>query len=141
MSQIYDKWNKVPGCVGYDESHSLESGGACYLLQIIVLGFPGGSDSKESTCNGGDPGLILALGTFPGGEHGNPLQYSCLENPHGQRSLEGYSPWVLKERARPRNTAQHTHPQSQMLPPLRFMTFQLWYFHAAPQPSKTLSPA
>ena len=33
----------------------------------------------------------------PGGEHGNPLQYSCLENPHGQRSLEGYSLWVRKE--------------------------------------------
>ena len=32
-----------------------------------------------------------------GGGHGNPLQYSCLENPHGQRSLEGYSPQVLKE--------------------------------------------
>ena len=33
----------------------------------------------------------------PGGGHGNPLQYSCLENPHGLRSLEGYSPWGCKE--------------------------------------------
>ena len=33
----------------------------------------------------------------PGGGHGNPLQYSCLENPHGQRSLAGYSPWGHKE--------------------------------------------
>ena len=33
----------------------------------------------------------------PGGGHGNPLQYSCLENPHGQRSLVGYSPWSHKE--------------------------------------------
>ena len=33
----------------------------------------------------------------PGGGHGNPLQYSCLENPHGQRSLAGYSPWGRKE--------------------------------------------
>ena len=32
-----------------------------------------------------------------GGGHGDPLQYSCLENPHGQRSLVGYSPWGLKE--------------------------------------------
>ena len=32
-----------------------------------------------------------------GGGHGNPLQYSCLENPHGQRSLAGYSPWGCKE--------------------------------------------
>ena len=34
---------------------------------------------------------------FPGGDHGNPLQYSCLENPHGQRSLVGYSPQGFKE--------------------------------------------
>ena len=54
--------------------------------------FPGGSDSKESACSIGDLGLILGLGGFPGGGHGNPLQYVCLENPHGQRSLEGYSP-------------------------------------------------
>ena len=33
----------------------------------------------------------------PGGGHGNPLQYSCLENPSGQRSLVGYSPWGFKE--------------------------------------------
>ena len=33
----------------------------------------------------------------PGGGHGNPLQYSCLENPHRQRSLVGYSPWYRKE--------------------------------------------
>ena len=51
------------------------------------------SDSKESTCNGGDLGSIPGLGRFPGGGLGNPLQYSCLENPHGQRSLVGYSPW------------------------------------------------
>ena len=44
-------------------------------------GFPGESDGKESTCNAGDLGLILELGRSPGGGHGNPLQYSCLENP------------------------------------------------------------
>ena len=44
-----------------------------------------------------DLGLIPGLGRFPGGRNGNPLQYSCLENPHGQRSLEGYSPWGRKE--------------------------------------------
>ena len=42
-------------------------------------------------------GLIPGLGRSPGGGHGNPLQYSCLENPHGQRSLTGCSPWVHKE--------------------------------------------
>ena len=44
------------------------------------LGFPGASDSKESPCNAGDPGSIPGLGRFPGEGHGNPLQYSCLEN-------------------------------------------------------------
>ena len=42
-----------------------------------------------------DRGSIPGSGGSPGG--GNPLQYSCLENPHGQRSLAGYSPWGHKE--------------------------------------------
>ena len=45
------------------------------------MGFPGGSDGKDSTCNMGDLGSIVGLGRSPGGGHGNPLQYSCLENP------------------------------------------------------------
>ena len=49
------------------------------------VSFPGGSDSKESACNVGDLDLIPRLGRSPAGRHGNPLQYSCLENPHGQR--------------------------------------------------------
>ena len=44
-----------------------------------------------------DSSLIPELGRSPGGGHGNPLQYSCLENPHGERSLAGYSPWGRKE--------------------------------------------
>ena len=60
-------------------------------------GFPGSSDSKESTHNTGDLGLIPGLGRSLGGGHGNPLQYSCLENPHEQRSLAGYSQWGHKE--------------------------------------------
>ena len=44
------------------------------------MGFPGGSDGKESACNVGDPGLIPELGRSPGKGNGNPLQYSCLEN-------------------------------------------------------------
>ena len=61
------------------------------------MGFPGGSDGKESACNAGDLGLIPGLGRSPGGGHGNPLQYSSLENPHGQSSPVGYSPWDHKE--------------------------------------------
>ena len=60
-------------------------------------GFPGGSVGKESICNAGDLGSISGLGRFSGGGHGNPLQYSCLENPHGQRSLVKYSPWGHKK--------------------------------------------
>ena len=56
------------------------------------MGFSGGSGGKESTRNVGDLGLIPGLGKSPGGGLGNQLQYSCLENPHGQRSLSGYSP-------------------------------------------------
>ena len=53
-------------------------------------GFPGGSDGKkESACNARDLGSITGLGRFPAGGHGNPFQYSCLENSHGQSSLEG----------------------------------------------------
>ena len=47
---------------------------------MAFLGFPGGSDGKESACKAGKPGLIPGLGIPPGGGHGNPVQYSCLEN-------------------------------------------------------------
>ena len=57
----------------------------------------GGSDGKKSTHNVGDLGLIPGLGRSPGGGHGNLLQYFCLENPHGQRSLAGYRPKGCKE--------------------------------------------
>ena len=60
-------------------------------------GFPGDSDGKESICNTGDLGSIPGLEKSPGGGHGNPFQYSCLENPHGQRGLVGFSPWGHKE--------------------------------------------
>ena len=67
-----------------------------FLISMLIkqsVGFPGGSDGKESTCNVGDLGLIPELGRSPGGGHGNPLQYSCLqespwiEEPSGLKSL------------------------------------------------------
>ena len=51
----------------------------------------------ESACHAGDLGLIPGLGRFSEGGHDNPLQYSCLENPHGQRDLVGCGPWGRKE--------------------------------------------
>ena len=47
-------------------------------------GFPCSSVGKESACNAGDPGLIPGSGRFPGEGNGNPLWYSCLENPMGR---------------------------------------------------------
>ena len=69
----------------------------CGTIKQSAVGFPGGSDGKESTCSAGDLGSIPGLGRSPGRGHGNPLQHSCLENPHRQRSLEGYSPQGLKK--------------------------------------------
>ena len=63
----------------------------------VFLGFPGGSDGKESACNAGDLGSVLGWERFLGGGHGNPFQYSCLEKPHGQSHLAGYSPGGGKE--------------------------------------------
>ena len=84
------------------------------LLKTLVcgfracLGFPGGSDGKESACNARDLALIPGLGRSPEGGNGNPLQYSSLENPHGQRSLAGYSPWDDKDSDMPEQlSTQH----------------------------------
>ena len=47
---------------------------------LYSVGFPGGPSGKEVACNAGDPGSIPGLGKSPGEGHGNPFQYSCLEN-------------------------------------------------------------
>ena len=52
-----------------------------YSTAIISMGFPGSSDGKASACNAGDPGSIPGSGRSSGEGNGNPLQYSCLENP------------------------------------------------------------
>ena len=62
-------------------------------VTLSSMDFTGGSDGKESACTAGDLGSLPGLKRSPGGGHGNPLQYSCLQNPHGKRSLVGYSPW------------------------------------------------
>ena len=64
------------------------------LLQFVgasaSLDFPGASDSKDSACNARDLGSIPGLGRSPGERNGNPLQYSCLENPMGREAC-----WVM----------------------------------------------
>ena len=61
---------------------------------------------KESACNAGDPGSISGSGRYPGEGIGTPFQYGCLENPHGQRNLVGYSPRDHKVR---HDKATNTH--------------------------------
>ena len=93
--------------LGLTDLISLQSKGLSSFLwcQIIItitdyIGLPSWLSSKESACNAeatGDVGLIPGLGRSLGGEHGNLLQYSCLENPHRQRSLAGCGPRDHKE--------------------------------------------
>ena len=55
------------------------------------------SQMVRNLCNAGDPDSIAELGRSPGEGNGNSLQHPCLDNPHGQRSLEGYNPWGHKD--------------------------------------------
>ena len=59
------------------------------------MGFPRSSVSKESACNAGDLGSIPGSGRSHGGEHGNPLQYSCLENPTDRGAWQAAAHGVL----------------------------------------------
>jgi len=61
------------------------------------LGFPGGLDSKESASNAGDPTSVPGCGRSPGGGHGNPLQYSCLENPTDREAWQATVHGIAKE--------------------------------------------
>ena len=69
------------------------------------MGFPDGSDSKESACNVGDLGSIPGLRRSPGGGHGNPLQYSHLENPMDRGAWQTTVHSVLKNQTRLSNWA------------------------------------
>ena len=63
------------------------------MFIIYALGFPGGSEVKASACKGGDLGSIPGLGRSPGEGNGNPLQYSCLQNP-----VDGGAWWAIVHR-------------------------------------------
>ena len=91
-------WTGRPGMLQSMGSQRVGHDWATELNWTSLKGFPGSSAGKESACNPGDPGLIPGLGRSPEGGPGSPLQCSCLENPHGQRSLERYSPWATKSR-------------------------------------------
>ena len=67
-----------------------------------------GSDGKESAYNAGDLALIPGLGRSPGGGHGNPLQYSCLENPMDTGAWRATVHGVAKSQTQLSDQAQHT---------------------------------
>ena len=68
------------------------------------MGFPSGSDGKESASNAADPGSIPGSGRSTGGGNGKPLQYSCLENSVNRGA------WRVRTRAHA-HTHTHTHSQ------------------------------
>ena len=61
-----------------------------FSIPLSPLRLPGGSDGKASAYSAGDPGSIPGSGRSPGEGNGNPLQYSCLENP-----MDGGTWWVM----------------------------------------------
>jgi len=70
-------------------STSVPTSTSASFVKSILKIFPGGSEVKASASNVGDPGLIPRLGRSPGEGNGNPLQYSCLENP-----MDGEAWWA-----------------------------------------------
>ena len=74
----------------------------------VRKGSPGGSDGKETTCNAGDLGSVPGSGRSPGGEHDNPLQYSCLENPMERGPCQATVHRVAKSWTRLKQLSTHT---------------------------------
>ena len=93
-------------------------------LGLASYFFPGGSHSKESACNVGDWDLIPRSGRIPGGGNGNPLQYSCLENPMDRGTWQATVHGVTESDM----TEQLTHTHKLLLSdpkPLNFLKFGL----------------
>ena len=97
------KWLRIHlqcGWPGFDPWDGMIPWRRAWQTPRVSLGFPGNSTGKISACNGGDLGSIPRLGRCPEEGSGYLLQYSCLEDPHGQRSLVSYSPWDWKKLGR-----------------------------------------
>ena len=93
-------------------------------------GFPSGTSSKEPDCYAGaagDGGLIPGLGRFPGGGHGNPLQYSCLENLMDRRVWQGMVHRVAKSWTRLKRLSMHAH-ECKIHSDVRKLSFLKWRF-------------
>ena len=90
----------------------------CPLGELLLCcqGFPCGSGSKESACKVGDLVLIPGSGRSPEKGNGNPLQYSCLENPMDRGAWQAADPWGHRESDMNKVTKQQ-HPAPMPLPP------------------------
>ena len=97
-----------------------------WILQCSAF-FPCSSVGKESAYSARDFGSIPGSGRSPGEGNDNPLQYSCLENPHEQRSLADYSPWCRKSKAR---TQQLNHHHSLLSGPTLRSIHDYWKNHS-----------
>ena len=85
----YAKYYPTPS-VDHSTYHMYYCVWASHVVLVVKNLLPNAGDAR-------DAGLIPRSRRSPGGGHGNPLKYSCLENPRGPRSLSGYSPWGCKE--------------------------------------------
>ena len=97
---------------------------------VNISSFYGGSDGKDSACSAGDPGSIPGLGRSPGGAHGNALQYSCLENPCGQRSLASCNSRGCKESdttEQPSPASLYTHSPDDFISPGTLTSSKFWW--------------
>ena len=107
------------------------------LLSTEVLGFPGGSDHKESACSAGDAGLIPGSGRSPGEGNGNPLQYSCLENPIDRGAWQATVHGFTKSWTR-RNDEHLTSPGTDIvtISRMRKPTWKIKWLPQVTQPAK-----
>ena len=94
-----------------------------FYFLIYILKLPGGSDSKETACNAGDPGSIPGLGRSPGEGNANPFPYSCLGNPINRAVWRATVCGVTKESD---TTEQITHTNT--ISYLNFFYFRLLYW-------------
>ena len=86
------------------------------------MGFPGSSEVKASACNAGGLGSIPGSGRFPGEGNGNPLQYSCLENP-----MDGGAWWVTVHGVTKSRTRLSDFTFTQPVNRLHFLLFEIDY--------------
>ena len=76
-------------------------------MKVEPMGFPGGSGGKELICSAGDPGLIPGSGRSLGEGNGNPLQYSCLENPMDRGAWQATVHRVTKNQTQLKQHSMH----------------------------------